>query len=81
MWAFRDIGDEVRHTYGLRSGTVCTSHQVLTLKARLLQASRDVHRRLLSTADAESQPAWACRVDRLIRTRELFIPSNTDPES
>ena len=52
------------------SRAVCTSPQVLTLKARLLQASRAVHRRLLSAADAKSQSAWACHTDRLVRTEE-----------
>ena len=39
------------------SRAVRTSPQMLTLKARLLQASRTVRRRLLSLADDESQPA------------------------
>ena len=57
-----------------------TSAQVLTLKTRLLQATRAVHRHLLPAANnAKPQPAWACRTNRLVRTEELA--SNTDPES
>ena len=69
-----------KYTYMVRaSRAVRTSPQVLTLKARLLQASRAVHRRLRSAVYSQSQPAWACRTDRLVRTEELA--SNTDPGS
>ena len=51
MRANLDIGDEVPTGY-IRAER--TSPQVLTLKARLLQASRVVHRRLLSAADAKA---------------------------
>ena len=59
-----------------------TSPQVLTLKARLLQAIKVVvlciaaYCRLLTL---KRQPPWACRTDRLVRTEELA--SNTDPGS
>ena len=49
MRANIDVGDEVRTGY-IRA--VHTSPQVPTLKARLLQASRVVHRRLLADATA-----------------------------
>ena len=62
----------------LLSRAVRTESQVLTLKARLLQASRAVHLRLLSAAGAKGQSAWACRTDRQVRTGELA--SNPDAE-
>ena len=73
------IGDKVYIPgAGYHGRAVRTSPPVLTLKARLLQASRVVHRSLRSATDSKIQPAWAFYTDRLLRTEELA--SNNDLE-
>ena len=63
MLAFAVIPGRVRAA----DSAVRASPQMLTLDARLLRASRAVHRRLMSAFGAKSQPAWATRRGHLNR--------------
>ena len=56
-----------------------TSSQVLTLKVGLVQASRAVHRRLLSAADAKASQLGLFVPADCDTTEELA--SDTDPKS
>ena len=87
MRANREIGDEVcEYTYLITclipaGRAVRTSPRVLTLRARLLQASRAVHRRLRSAANSTKPACLGLSYRPPGTNRRAIIPGNTDPGS